>query len=179
MSISTKTGDSGETSLYDGSRISKASRKINSVGYIDELNSEIGLIVSKTYSQKFKTELKTIQNELFVIGADLATPMNTRETKRLQEKHLQRIEKYVEKYETEVEITDFVLPGGTEIASLLHIVRTQSRNVERKIVRVSEVEEINPIILKYLNRLSDLFYLMALYENKNQDQKEESVNFDI
>ena len=179
MSISTKTGDSGETSLYDGSRISKASRKINSVGYIDELNSEIGLIVSKTYSQKFKTELKTIQNELFVIGADLATPMNTRETKRLQEKHLQRIEKYVEKYETEVEITDFVLPGGTEIASLFHIVRTQSRNVERKIVWVSEVEEINPIIIKYLNRLSDLFYLMALYENKNQDQKEESVNFDI
>jgi cob(I)alamin adenosyltransferase len=179
MSISTKTGDSGETSLYDGSRISKASRKINSVGYIDELNSEIGLIVSKTYSQKFKTELKTIQNELFVIGSDLATPMNSRETKRLQERHLQRIEKYVEKYETEVEITDFVLPGGTEIASLFHIVRTQSRNVERKIVRVSEVEEINPIIIKYLNRLSDLFYLMALYENKNQDQKEESVNFDI
>ncbi|MBT5274872.1 MAG: ATP:cob(I)alamin adenosyltransferase [uncultured DHVE6 group euryarchaeote] len=179
MSISTKTGDGGETSLYDGSRISKASRKINSVGYIDELNSEIGLIVSKTYSQKFKTELKTIQNELFVIGSDLATPMNSRETKRLQERHLQRIEKYVEKYETEVEITDFVLPGGTEIASLFHIVRTQSRNVERKIVRVSEVEEINPIIIKYLNRLSDLFYLMALYENKNQDQKEESVNFDI
>jgi|AP59_1055472.scaffolds.fasta_scaffold18229_2 cob(I)alamin adenosyltransferase len=179
MSISTKTGDSGETSLYDGSRISKASRKINSVGYIDELNSEIGLIVSKTYSQKFKTELKTIQNELFVIGSDLATPMNSRETKRLQERHLQRVEKYVEKYETEVEITDFVLPGGTEIASLFHIVRTQSRNVERKIVRVSEVEEINPIIIKYLNRLSDLFYLMALYENKNQDQKEESVNFDI
>ena len=179
MSISTKTGDGGETSLYDGSRISKASRKINSVGYIDELNSEIGLIVSKTYSQKFKTELKTIQNELSVIGSDLATPMNSRETKRLQERHLQRIEKYVEKYETEVEITDFVLPGGTEIASLFHIVRTQSRNVERKIVRVSEVEEINPIIIKYLNRLSDLFYLMALYENKNQDQKEESVNFDI
>lgn len=179
MSISTKTGDSGKTSLYDGSRISKASRKINSVGYIDELNSEIGLIVSKTYSEKFKTELKTIQNELFVIGSDLATPMNSRETKRLQEKHLQRIEKYVEKYESEIKITDFVLPGGTEIASLLHIVRTQSRNVERKIVRVSEVEEINPIILKYLNRLSDLFYLMALYENKNQDQKEESVNFDI
>jgi len=98
MSISTKTGDGGETSLYDGSRISKASRKINSVGYIDELNSEIGLIVSKTYSQKFKTELKTIQNELFVIGSDLATPMNSRETKRLQERHLQRIEKYVEKY---------------------------------------------------------------------------------
>jgi len=179
MSISTKTGDSGETSLYDGSRISKASRKINSVGYIDELNSEIGLIVSKTYSQKFKTELKTIQNELFVIGSDLATPINSRETKRLQERHLLRVEKYVEKYETEVEITDFVLPGGTEIASLFHIVRTQSRNVERKIVRVSEVEEINPIIIKYLNRLSDLFYLMALYENKNQDQKEDSVNFEI
>jgi cob(I)alamin adenosyltransferase len=179
MSISTKTGDSGETSLYDGSRISKASRKINSVGYIDELNSEIGLIVSKTYSQKFKTELKTIQNELFVIGADLATPMNSRETKRLQERHLQRIDEQLKEYETEIELTNFVLPGGTEIASLFHIVRTQSRNVERKIVRVSEVEEINPIIIKYLNRLSDLFYLMALYENKNQDQKEEPVNFDI
>ena len=179
MSISTKTGDSGETSLYDGSRISKASRKINSVGYIDELNSEIGLIVSKTYSQKFKTELKTIQNELFVIGADLATPMNSRETKRLQERHLQRIDEQLKEYENEIELTNFVLPGGTEIASLFHIVRTQSRNVERKIVRVSEVEEINPIIIKYLNRLSDLFYLMALYENKNQDQKEEPVNFDI
>jgi len=105
--------------------------------------------------------------------------MNTRETKRLQERHIQRIEECVEKYEKEIEITDFVLPGGTEIASLLHIVRTKSRNVERKIVRVSEVEEINPMIIKYLNRLSDLFYLMALYENKNQDQKEESVNFDI
>jgi len=179
MSISTKTGDKGKTSLFDGSRISKGSRKINSVGYIDELNSEIGLIVSKTYSEKFKTELKTIQNELFVIGSDLATPMNTRETKRLQERHLQRIEKGIEEYESKVKITNFVLPGGTEIASLLHIVRTQSRNVERKIVRVSEVEEINPIIIKYLNRLSDLFYLMALYENKIQDKKEDSVNFDI
>jgi cob(I)alamin adenosyltransferase len=105
--------------------------------------------------------------------------MNTRETKRLQERHLQRIEKNVEEYESKVEITNFVLPGGTEIASLLHIVRTQSRNVERKIVRVSEVEEINPTIIKYLNRLSDLFYLMALYENKNQGKREESVNFDI
>jgi cob(I)alamin adenosyltransferase len=179
MSISTKTGDKGETSLFDGSRISKGSRKINSVGYIDELNSEIGLIVSKTYSEKFKTELKTIQNELFVIGSDLATPINTRETKRLQKRHLQRIEKSIEEYESEVEITNFVLPGGTEIASLIHIVRTQSRNVERKIVRVSEVEEINPIIIKYLNRLSDLFYLMALSENKNQNKKEDSVNFDI
>jgi cob(I)alamin adenosyltransferase len=179
MSISTKTGDKGETSLFDGSRISKGSRKINSVGYIDELNSEIGLIVSKTYSEEFESELKIIQNELFVIGSDLATPMNTRETKRLQERHLQRIEKNVEEYESKVDISNFVLPGGTEIASLLHIVRTQSRNVERKIVRVSEVEEINPIIIKYLNRLSDLFYLMALYENRNQSKKESPVNFDI
>ena len=179
MSISTKTGDKGETSLFNGSRISKSSCNIDSFGSVDELNSTLGLIQSKTFSEKLKQEIIIIQNELFVVGADLATPENTRETKRVQEKHLVRIDNKVDEYEQKLELTGFVLPTGTEIASLLHIARTQARRAERKIVQLAENEEINPILIKYLNRLSDLFYLLALNENKQSEKPEQEVNFDI
>jgi|TARA_Y100000310_G_scaffold344668_1_gene458680 cob(I)alamin adenosyltransferase len=179
MSISTKTGDNGETSLFNGNRISKSSCNIDSFGSVDELNSMLGLIQSKTFSEKLKNEITIIQNELFVVGADLATPENTRETKRVQEKHLVRIDNKVDEYEEQLELTGFVLPTGTEIASLLHIARTQARRAERKIVQLAENEEINPLLIKYLNRLSDLFYLLALNENKQSGKPEKEVNFDI
>lgn len=179
MSISTKTGDKGETSLFDGSRISKSSCNIDSFGSVDELNSTLGLIYSKTYSEKLKQELNNIQNELFVVGADLATPQQTRETKRVQERHLLRIDNKIDEYEERLKLTGFVLPTGTEVASLLHIARTQARKAERRIVQLAETEEINPILIKYLNRLSDFFYLLALNENKQSGQPEQEVNFDI
>ncbi len=179
MSISTKTGDKGETSLFDGSRVSKSSCNIDSFGSVDELNSILGLIQSKTYSEELKKEINIIQNELFVVGADLATPQQTRETKRVQEKHLARIDSKVDEYEQQLELVGFVLPTGTETASLLHIARTLTRKAERRIVQLAETEEINPTLIKYLNRLSDLFYLLALNENKQNGRAEKPVNFDI
>tara|TARA_Y100000034_G_scaffold131787_1_gene193312 strand:+ start:4524 stop:5051 length:528 start_codon:yes stop_codon:yes gene_type:complete len=175
MPISTKTGDKGETSLGDGRRVSKSSCNIDASGAIDELNSTLGLIHSKTYSEKLKSEINTIQNELFVVGMDISTL-----SEQLKQKHLERIEKKVEEYEKFLgKLTGFVLPTGTEVASLLHIARTLTRRAERKIICLTKESNLNSFLLKYMNRLSDLFYLMALSENKKGGQSEQNVNFDI
>jgi cob(I)alamin adenosyltransferase len=179
MSISTKNGDKGDTSLFDGTRIRKNSATIDAIGISDELNAIIGLIQSKKYNEDFGK----IQNELFVVGADIATPIGTTHesrTKRIQERHLEQIEILCKFLENEIgPITNFVIPGGSEISSLIHISRTISRKLERSVVKISQEREINKVLLQYLNRLSDYFYLAALKENKDSETKEQKVDFEI
>ena len=179
MSISTKSGDDGDTSLFDGTRIGKNSITVDAIGISDELNAFIGLIQSKKYFDDFEK----IQNELFVVGADIATPIGTvheLRTKRIKERHLERIEILCKFLENEIgPITGFVLPCGSEIGSMIHMSRTISRKLERSVVKISQEREINKILLKYLNRLSDYFYLAALKENKDSDIKEKEADFNI
>jgi len=179
MSISTKLGDNGDTSLFDGTRIGKNSTTIDAIGISDELNAMIGLIQSKKYNKDFEK----VQNELFVVGADIATPLGTiheSRTKRIRERHLERIEILCKFLENEIgPITSFVIPGGSEISSLIHISRTISRNLERSVVKISKEREMNKILLKYLNRLSDYFYLAALKENKDSETEERKVDFEV
>ena len=179
MSISTKNGDNGDTSLFDGTRIGKNSATIDAIGISDELNAMIGLIQSKKYNEDFEK----IQNELFVVGADIATPIGTTHefrTKRIRERHLIRIEILCKFLENEIcPITIFVIPGGSEISSLIHISRTISRKLERSVVKISQEREINKILLKYLNRISDYFYLAALKENIDSETEEQKVDFEI
>jgi cob(I)alamin adenosyltransferase len=179
MSISTKNGDNGNTSLFDGTRIGKNSITIEAIGISDELNAFIGLIQSKKYFDDFEK----IQNELFVVGADIATPSGTAHesrTKRIKTRHLERIEILCKFLENEIgPITSFVLPGGSEIGAMIHMSRTLSRKLERSVVKISQEREINKILLKYLNRLSDYFYLAALKENKDSNIEEREVDFEI
>jgi len=179
MSISTKTGDSGNTSLFDGSRIGKNSTSIESVGTCDELNSLLGIIQSKYKLDK----LTILQNELFVVGSDIATPMNTiheDRTKRIKQRHLERIESEILTLENKMgPITNFVLPGGHSISAKLQYARTICRKLERNVVNLSLERDINKILIKYINRLSDYMFLLALDINNEFGVKSEDVNFEI
>lgn len=179
MKIYTKTGDKGETSLFGGSRISKKSLRINAIGEIDELNAFIGLLVQKVNSPKLK-EIKVmlldIQNKLFVIGADMATPYFVNKSLkilRIEAIQISTLEKLIDKFESELDpIRNFILPGGSELGAMLHQARAVCRRAERSVVYASEEEEINPCVVMYLNRLSDLLFVSARYVNKKLGEEE-------
>ncbi len=164
MKVYTKTGDLGETSLLGGSRVSKGELQIESYGTVDELNSYIGLIRDQIWNQPLLEELIEIQDRLFTIGSHLANDKQKNKIK-LPEIH----EKDIQRLETEIDIMDsqlppmkaFILPGGNILVSHTHIARCVCRRAERKVVRLSESWEISPIIIKYLNRLSDYLFVLG------------------
>ena len=171
MKIYTKTGDNGETGLFGGERVFKDSLRISAQGTVDELNSFIGLAVTKVKNEDVKQALLKIQNYLFTVGADLATPENDK-TKKL---NIQRtpaafyedLEKLIDEFENQLEeLKNFILPGGTESAALLHLCRTICRRAEREIVTLKKSVSIGNNILIFLNRLSDLLFVLSRYENK-------------
>jgi cob(I)alamin adenosyltransferase len=168
MKIYTRTGDDGETSLFAGGRTSKDSPRLHAYGTADELNSVLGLAVAQGLSPKVAEWLKTIQNELFVVGADLATPQDA-EAKwltRITEEPVTRLEREIDEMDERLpELKNFILPGGTTGAATLHIARTVCRRAERWIVAVTEQDPINPNALHYINRLSDWLFTAARYEN--------------
>ena len=171
MKIYTKTGDKGETGLFAGSRVPKNSDRIEAYGTIDELNSFIGLTVLEVKSIEVKELLEKIQNQLFVLGSDLATPEIERESKLTvprvtPEFHLE-IEKNIDGFENQLEkLKHFILPGGSKSAAFLHVCRTITRRAERRVVTLSKREKIGEDIIIFLNRLSDLFFVLARIENK-------------
>lgn len=170
MKIYTKTGDKGETGLFGGERVSKHSVRIEAYGTLDELNSFIGLTITEVEDEAVKKLLQIIQNQLFSIGADLATPDNEKTKKlnvfRTPEDYYLSIEKEIDKYETKLkQLKNFILPGGSKGAALLHICRTITRRAERTVVALNNAVKIGNNIIIFLNRLSDLFFVLARYEN--------------
>ena len=161
--VVTRTGDSGKTGLADGSRIWKDSLRINALGDIDELNSAIGLVVSDGVSDEIDAELLSIQNELFNVGSELASPGK----KLIGKKQIEHIEDQIRLYNDKLPpLREVVLPGGSRGAALLHGTRSVCRRAERSIVALARVEDISPALVQYLNRLSDLFFVYARQANK-------------
>ena len=170
MKIYTKTGDDGKTSLFDNSRVWKSHERIVSYGAIDELNSAIGIAISMDLDHQLKEILVRIQNELFIVGSDLANP-NMSDTKiRTTENMILSLENDIDTFESELsELTNFILPGGTLMSSILHLSRTIARRAETHVIALSQKEEINKIAIVYLNRLSDLLFVLARVLNKRKN----------
>lgn len=171
MKIYTKTGDKGETSLFGGERVSKNHQRICAYGTIDELNSFIGLALTEVKSQEIKDILTDIQNKLFIVGSDLATPQTEKNNKlniqRTSEKFIIDAEKDIDTISEKLDpLRNFILPGGSKGSALLHICRTITRRAEREIVELKKMDNISDNILVFLNRLSDLFFVLSRYENK-------------
>ncbi len=175
MSVYTRFGDKGKTSLYGGKTVSKASLRVNTYGTLDELNSYLGVILSKSKDKKLKKEINTVQNDLFEIGASLATA-STRRHEVLGKYLKQRVidfEKEIDSLTKKLpELENFILPGGGITGSSLHLARTLTRRAERRAVELSEKERVNKEILVYLNRLSDLLFMFARDLNYKENYKE-------
>lgn len=170
MKIYTKSGDKGETGLIGGERISKSSVRINAYGTVDELNAFIGLAITEVKDVSIKELLFKIQNQLFIAGSDLAAPLLIDEKKkniqRISEDFIGETEKNIDYYEEKLEdLKNFILPGGSKGSALLHVCRTITRRAERKAVELKKMEQINENLVIYLNRLSDLFFVLSRYEN--------------
>ncbi|MDR0934566.1 MAG: cob(I)yrinic acid a,c-diamide adenosyltransferase [Burkholderiaceae bacterium] len=162
--IITKTGDAGTTSLADGSRISKTSRRIEAIGNVDELNSLIGLILSETPSPEAEGEWLAVQSDLFGIGAELSGSPR----KFTEEAQVSRLESQAAKYDANLlPLAGFILPGGTRAGALFHYARSVCRRTERSVFALAETEAISDIIGKYLNRLSDLLFICARAANRD------------
>jgi cob(I)alamin adenosyltransferase len=171
MKIYTKTGDKGETGLFGGERVSKDSLRISAYGTVDELNAFIGYAITEIKDISIKENLLTIQNYLFFIGSDLATPETEKNSKlniqRTPESFYKELEKLIDHYDSQLEkLKNFILPGGSKGASLLHICRTVCRRAEREVVALKKTVTIGSNIIIFLNRLSDLFFVLSRFENK-------------
>ena len=167
MKIYTKTGDDGTTGLQAGKRISKSNIRIRAYGAVDELNAVIGLILSSKFDNELEKLLKTIQKDLFVTGSDLSNHDLSSTENRVTPEMVENIEKNIDRLEKELPpITNFILPGGHEIASLIHIARTVTRRAETQVIALDEKEKVNDECKKYLNRLSDLLFVIARIVNK-------------
>lgn len=189
IKIYTKTGDRGTTSLFGGARVDKNSARIRAYGEVDELNSLIGVILAedsfswvladKKKRKKIKdkklaatyeiaNQLFRIQNELFILGSDLATPIGVAtKIPRIKSSHVKRLEREIDKWTRSLpSLRNFLIPGGGKIRSKLHLARTVARRTERLIVDLAAQEKINKYALAYINRLSDWFFTLARYINK-------------
>jgi cob(I)alamin adenosyltransferase len=181
MKIYTRTGDKGKTGLIGGSRVSKSDDRISTYGQIDELNANVGFAISTLNKQDAKelftdiiVVLTSIQNDLFILGSDLADPSYPppaqSKTPRVTQNMISEIEGSIDKFETELQpISFFILPGGTLESSILHMCRSVTRRAEVSLVGVSTTKSINEKIVAYLNRLSDLFFVIARVCNKRQN----------
>ena len=177
--IYTRTGDDGTTGLTDGSRVLKHSSRPQAYGTVDELNSSLGLVLlcldkkdDKNTFNEIKVLIRGIQNDLFDLGADLSTPISNVKQNykplRITKNQVNRIEKTIDKYNEQLKpLNSFILPGGSEEASLLHLSRTIARRAERDVSLLSCEEEINKNSLVYLNRLSDLLFVLSRVLNEN------------
>lgn len=173
MKIYTKTGDNGDTSLFDGSRVRKNHSRIRILGNIDELNSYIGLLISELSEENYKNTLYLIQNCLFEGGTEIANPSIT-ESFFDFDKTTQKLELEMDKFDKELsELRSFILPGGTRLSSLSHICRAKARNVERNLVSFDNKVIVNKSFQRFLNRLSDYFFMLA--RKFNYDMNTEDI----
>jgi cob(I)alamin adenosyltransferase len=169
MKIYTKTGDSGETGLFAGPRVSKADRRIEAYGTVDELNAMIGWSRAELPPTEIDAVLARVQHELFAVGAELATPAPDRlSITRINPSHVEALEQIIDRFEgTLPPLTQFILPGGSRAAAAIHLVRTVCRRAERCVVALSQAPDtqISEHLVMYLNRLSDLLFVLARAAN--------------
>lgn len=172
--IYTRGGDLGETSLGDGSRVAKDDVRVEAYGAVDELNALIGLVLAAEPDDGTGSSLERIQNELFDLGADLAVPLDADgERLRIDERQVARLEEECDAANARLEpLRSFVLPGGTERSARLHLARVTCRRAERRAVSLAAVADVNPAALAYLNRLSDLLFILARAENHDSGRDE-------
>lgn len=167
--IYTRTGDDGSTGLGDGSRVSKASARIDVIGDVDELNSLMGLLLSEDQTQAFRERLQPVQHLLFDLGGELSVPPAS----ILDARAVTYLEKLIDEYNSELpKLKEFILPGGNESASVCHIARAVCRRCERHIVLLGEAEFVNPSSQIFLNRLSDLLFVLARMLARREDGRE-------
>ncbi len=182
MKLYTKTGDGGSTGLYGADRVSKAHIRVEAYGTVDELNSAIGLAraasVGQDWAGPLDADLEDLQNALFDVGADLATRSGgvyEQKLSRIDAQDVAHLEALIDRYqETAPPFTGFVHPGGTPTAAALHLARTVARRAEREVIRLMQEEEANPQVQVYLNRVSDLLFVMARAANQAAGVEEEA-----
>ena len=182
MKIYTKTGDEGTTALFGGTRVKKYNLRIESYGTVDELNSYIGLIKDQEISKEVKDSLLKIQNELFTLGAMLATPPEKETLKsgkerlnipKIDENSILFLENEIDKMDAVLpQMTHFILPGGHQAVSFCHVARCVCRRAERLSVELNDQEALNSDVLKYLNRLSDYLFVLARKLSKDLEIEE-------
>jgi cob(I)alamin adenosyltransferase len=171
--IYTRGGDAGETSLGDGSRVSKLDERIAAYGAVDELNSAIGLVLAGGSPPSIREVLLRVQNELFDLGADLSVPLEQEGRLRATQEQVDRLEAECDRFNAELpELTSFVLPGGGETAARLHVARTICRRAEREALVAANAHAVNQLVLVYLNRLSDLLFILARAANAGESHEE-------
>ena len=169
--IYTRGGDAGETSLGDGSRVSKLDCRIGAFGTVDELNSALGVALASELPEGMREPLTRIQQMLFDVGADLSVPWGVADRLRVEQGMIDWLEGLCDRFNADLpELRSFVLPGGTETAARLHVARTICRRAERDVLLGSQEVELNPLVLVYLNRLSDLLFILARLANAGRDE---------
>jgi cob(I)alamin adenosyltransferase len=160
--IYTRTGDSGSAGLVDGSRVSKSSLRMTAIGEVDEANAAIGVAIAALGSGEVADKLLKIQNDLFDLGADVATPGEIDGALRIVERQVERLEREIDAMNADLApLTSFILPSGSAGVSALHLARAVVRRAERASVALNEAEPLNPQLLAYLNRLSDHLFVAA------------------
>ena len=167
--IYTRTGDDGTTGIGDGSRVRKDSARIEAIGSLDELNSTLGMVLAHTLPEEVRICLAEIQHDLFDLGGELAMPGYT----AITGESTQQLEQRLDSFNAELPyLKEFILPGGTPAAAVCHYARTQCRRAERRVTTLQDEEQINPATLSYLNRLSDLLFVIARVLARAEDGQE-------
>jgi cob(I)alamin adenosyltransferase len=170
--IYTRTGDAGETGLFGGGRVAKSHPRVEAYGAVDELNALLGGVISAASEPRIRGELGAVQADLFVVGAHLATDVpEGRPAPKLPPLPADRIaelEQWIDDAEAQLpELRSFILPGGTAGGAALHVARTVCRRAERRVVELAAAQHVEPVIVVYLNRLSDLLFVLARLENQH------------
>jgi cob(I)alamin adenosyltransferase len=171
--IYTRGGDKGETSLGDGRRVSKLDARIGAYGTVDELNSALGVVLAGDCPVAVREVLSRVQNELFDLGADLSVPLDAGDRLRVTQGQVDALERDCDRFNADLpELRSFVLPGGGEAASRLHVARALCRRAEREAIAAAGEHDLNPVVLLYLNRLSDLLFILARVVNAAEGREE-------
>jgi cob(I)alamin adenosyltransferase len=171
--IYTRTGDKGETGLVRNVRISKDSLRVSAYGEVDELNSVLGLVRASSENGEMNTLLEGLQRDLFTVGTDLASPTEGRDVPRITKDMIMELEKTIDMLQEKLSpLSAFILPGGGETGALLHFSRCVARRAERSIVALKGKESVNENLVPYINRLSDLLFVMARLANHQDGIRE-------
>lgn len=176
MNIYTKTGDTGETGLFGGQRVHKHHQRVEAYGTVDELNAVLGVVVAECDIEEITDALIDIQSSLFDLGADLATPFNSKHEAKIQrfpDDRAKLLEDWIDRADAQLpQLRNFILPGGNIVGARLHLARTVCRRAERQVTALGQLEAVNTAILSYLNRLSDCLFVMARFANHVTGQPE-------